>query len=59
MSRFKIINRGNPFGGFEYEYHIEDGENENTTIIVKSGYGIKEETEKVVNEILNILNENN
>lgn len=55
--RFIIVNSGIPFSGFEYEYHFKDRLNPDATIIIKSGYSIKEPTESLANEYLNLLNE--
>lgn len=56
QKRFVIYDEGTPLLQFESEVHIRDMENEDCTIVIKSGYSDLEPTKNFANEILKLLN---
>jgi hypothetical protein len=54
--RFLIYDEGTPLLQFESEVHIKDTQNEEYTIVIKSGYSDLEPTKIIAQKILKILN---
>jgi hypothetical protein len=54
--RFVIYDEGTPLLQFESEVHIKDTQNEECTIVIKSGYSDLEPTKIIAQSILKILN---